>query len=270
MIDTSVAPPAFTPLGLVSMTLLGAIIGSFLNVCIHRLPRRESIVTPPSQCPTCRRRLRWYENVPIASWLALRGRCAGCHTRIAAMYPLVEAFTAATFAVFAWLFGPTPLLAVRLAFACAMIVLAVTDLRERLLPNSITYPGVVVGLLCSLALPPGPWSAAVGVVAGGLGLFAMGEAMSRALGKEALGMGDVKMLAMIGAFLGWDLMFLTLVLASFVGSAVGLGLVALTRDRDYQIPLGTFLAMGGLVAAAVGRQIVDWYLGLTGIVQAVL
>jgi len=253
--------PAIGPLGLVFLGLLGAIVGSFLNVCIHRLPRYESVVSPPSRCPGCGRYLRWRENVPIVSWLALRGRCAGCGQKISAMYPLVEAFTAVTFVVFGLLFGASVLLGVRLAFACAMIVLAVTDLRERLLPNAVTYPGIVAGLVCSLVLPPGIRSAAIGAAAGGGGLFAMGEIMSRILGKEALGMGDVKMLAMIGAFLGWDLMLLALVFASLVGSVVGLLLVAVTRDRDYQIPLGTFLAMGGLLAAGFGRQIVDWYVG---------
>lgn len=240
--------------------VFGAAVGSFLNVCILRLPQHESVVSPPSRCPKCGRGLRWYENIPIVSWLALRAKCAGCGLPISPMYPIVELTTAVLFAAGYQIYGLTPLLGVRLLFVSAMLVLAVTDLRDRLLPNAITYPGIIVGLLCSLVLPPGIVSALIGAAGGAIGLFVLGETMTRLLGKEALGMGDVKMIAMIGAFLGWDLTLLTLVIASFAGSAIGLALVAVTRDRDYQIPLGTFLAMGAMIAAAVGRPLVDWYL----------
>lgn len=240
--------------------VLGATVGSFLNVCILRLPQHQSIVSPPSRCPRCGRRLRWFENIPVVSWLALRAKCARCGLPISVMYPVVELTTALAFAAGYLIYGPTPLLAVRLLFVSAMIVLAITDLRDRLLPNAITYPGIIVGLLCSLVLPPGFVSALIGALAGGIGLFALGEIMSRLLGKEALGMGDVKMIAMIGAFLGWDLMLLTLVIASFAGSVIGIALVLVTRNRDYQIPLGTFLAIGAVIAASIGRPLVDWYL----------
>lgn len=240
--------------------VFGAVIGSFLNVCIHRLPRGESIVHPPSRCPQCGRRLRWYENIPVFSWLALRGRCAGCGTRIPVMYPLVELATAALFMV-AWrMVGPSPLLPIRLLFACAMIVLAVTDLRDRLLPNAITYPGIVVGIAASLVFPPGVASALIGAGGGALLLWAVGEGVGRLLGKDALGFGDVKMIAMIGAFLGWQLALVSLFLASVIGSVVGLAVVAV-KGRDYLIPLGTFLAVGGLTSAFVGPDVLSWYLG---------
>jgi leader peptidase (prepilin peptidase) / N-methyltransferase len=242
--------------------VFGAVIGSFLNVCIHRLPRHESVIAPASHCPSCGRMLRWYENVPIVGWLALRGRCAGCGARISLMYPLVEAATAAMF-VAAWLvFGPTPLFVARLVFASAMIVLAVTDLRDRLLPNAITYPGIVVGLAFSAFLPPGLTSATIGAVAGAGVPFLIGEAYYRLRGIEGLGMGDVKMLAMIGAFLGWEMALLTLFAASLLGVAIGVPLTIVKRDRHYLIPLGTFLALGGLAAAFVGPQVLDWYVGL--------
>ena len=138
---------------IVVIALFGAIIGSFLNVCIHRLPRHESVVRPRSRCPGCGRALPWYENVPVMSWLALRARCAGCGRRISIVYPAVELLTAAMYVSLYLVFGLTPLFAVRLLFASALIVLAVTDLQERILPNAITYPGVVLGLLFSIFLP---------------------------------------------------------------------------------------------------------------------
>ena len=244
--------------------VLGAIVGSFLNVCIHRLPRYESIVHPRSRCPKCGHMLRWYENVPIVSWILLRAKCAGCGAPIAAMYPLVEALTALVYAAAVFAFGLTPLLAVRLLFASAMIVLAVTDLRERILPNAITYPGIVVGLLVSLLLPPPPGivSALIGVVVGGGLPWLIAAVYSRVRGIEGLGMGDVKMLAMIGAFLGWPLALFTLFAASILGLAIGGPISLIKRDRLYPIPLGTFLAIGGLVAAFVGDDIVRWYTAL--------
>jgi leader peptidase (prepilin peptidase)/N-methyltransferase len=240
--------------------LFGAVIGSFLNVCIHRLPRGESIVHPPSRCPACGRRLAWHENVPVASWLALRGRCRGCAAPIPVMYPLVELATATVFAAAWHVFGPTPLLAVRLVFACGLIVLAVTDLRERLLPNAVTYPGIAVGLAASLALPPGLVSALVGAAGFAFVLWAIGEVVGRLMGREALGFGDVKMAAMIGAFLGWPLAVLTFALVGLVGTALAILIVIVARNRHYEIPLGTMLAAAALVAAFRGAEMIDWYL----------
>jgi leader peptidase (prepilin peptidase) / N-methyltransferase len=241
------------------VALFGAAVGSFLNVCILRLPAKQSIVHPGSRCPRCHRALRWYENVPVVSWIALRARCAGCGHSIPVMYPLVELATAITF-VAAWkAFGPTSLLAARLVFLSALIVLAVTDLRERLLPNAITLPGVAVGIAFSAVAPPGLFSALLGVLIGGVVPFLVGEAYYRLRGIEGLGMGDVKMLAMIGAFLGAPLALLTLFVASFLGVIVGLPLIVLTRDRHYPVPLGTFLAASGFAAAFVGQPIVEWY-----------
>jgi leader peptidase (prepilin peptidase) / N-methyltransferase len=244
------------------LALVGAAVGSFLNVCILRLPARQSIVNPGSRCPHCARPLRWYENVPIVSWIRLRARCAGCGHRISVMYPLVEVATAITF-VAAWrAFGPTPLLATRLIFLSALIVLAVTDLRERLLPNAITLPGIIVGLVCSLVAPPGPVSALLGVVIGGVVPFVVGEIYYRVRGVDGLGMGDVKMLAMIGAFLGAPLALLTLFAASFLGVVVGVPIIILTRNRDYPVPLGTLLSASAFAAAFAGQGIINWYTGL--------
>ncbi len=242
---------------------MGLSVGSFLNVCIYRLPRHESLLFPASHCPSCDRSLSWFENLPLVSWLVLRGRCRTCRTWIGVQYPLVEAITGAIFVSAFFIYGWTPLLAARLLFACAMIVLFVIDLHHRILPNVITLPGIVIGFVLSCFLPPGWRASLIGLIAGGGVLFAIGEAYYRTRGYEGLGMGDVKMLAMIGAFLGWPLMLVTLVLASFAGSAVGIGLLVSRRgDMKAALPFGTFLAVGALVAAVAGNSFLDWYLTL--------
>lgn len=248
--------PAFVMLGAV-----GLVIGSFLNVCIHRLPRYESVVWPASRCATCKRALSWYENIPVASWMVLRGRCRTCGERISAMYPTVEAVTGVVFVLAGLFYGWTPLLAARLLFASAMIVLFVIDLQHRILPNVITVPGIAVGLGLSVVLPPGPVSSVIGALAGGGVLWAIGEAYYWWRGVDGLGMGDVKMLAMIGAFLGWQQMLVTLIFASFSGSLAGAAMIATRRgDMKAALPFGTFLAVGALVAAVAGDAVLGWYL----------
>lgn len=252
-------PPAVLT---IFFALFGLVVGSFLNVCIYRLPRRESVSWPGSHCTRCNRSLRWYENVPLASWIVLRGRCRTCREPISPMYPIVEAVTGAVFVAGYLIYGWTPLLAARLLFACAMIVLFAIDLRHRILPNVITLPGIVVGFILSFVLPPGWRESLIGLLAGGGVLFAIAEAYYRLRGVEGLGMGDVKMLAMIGAFLGWKLMLLTLVLASFAGSFVGIGMMASGRGgMKAALPFGTFLAVGALFAAVAGEPVLEWYLG---------
>ena len=241
----------------------GLAVGSFLNVCIYRLPRHESLNWPASHCTSCDRPLAWYENIPLGSWVALGGRCRTCHAAISPIYPLVEAITGAVFVTGYVIYGWTPLLAVRLLFACAMIVLFAIDLRHRILPNVITLPGIVIGFVLSFVLPPGWLSSLIGLLAGGGVLFVIGESYYRLRGIEGLGMGDVKMLAMIGAFLGWKLMLVTLVLASFAGSFIGVGLILTGRGgMKYALPFGTFLAVGALVAAVAGDPILAWYLNI--------
>jgi leader peptidase (prepilin peptidase)/N-methyltransferase len=243
--------------------VMGLIVGSFLNVCIYRLPRRQSLNWPGSRCTTCERALSWYENIPLVSWIALRGQCRTCGARISVIYPLVELVTGALFVAGYAIYGWTPLLAVRLAFACAMVVLFAIDLRHHILPNVITVPGIVIGLLVSLFLPaPGFRSSLIGLISGGGVLFAIAEAYYRFRGVEGLGMGDVKMLSMIGAFLGWELMLVTLILASFAGSIIGVGVIALGRGgMKAALPFGTFLAVGALTAAVAGDALIDWYIG---------
>jgi len=245
------------------VALLGMMLGSFMNVCIYRLPRGLSPVRTRSSCPSCGHILSWYENVPVVSYLVLGGRCRACRAWISPMYPIVEFITGAVFlAGYVW-YGPTPLLIVRLVFAWAMIALFVIDLQHKLLPNVITLPGIAVGVLANALAGPGWVASLIGAAVGAGILFAIAEVYYRVRHEEGLGMGDVKMLGMIGAFLGWKLVLVTLVLSSFLGSIVGIGvLIAKKESLKYALPFGTFLAAGALVAAVGGDAILNWYLGL--------
>jgi leader peptidase (prepilin peptidase)/N-methyltransferase len=243
--------------------LLGLAIGSFLNVCIYRLPLEQSVAFPPSRCMSCNRRLTWFENIPVVAWIVLGGRCRTCRTPIAAVYPLVEAFTGAMFVLAAWHYGPGWLLFSRLLLGCGLIVLFFIDLHHRILPNVITVPGTIVGFILSFVTPPGWVSSLIGLVLGGLIPLALAEAYLRIRKIEGLGMGDVKMLALIGAFLGWKLMLLTLALGSCLGSCVGIGLIVARKgDMKFALPFGTFLAVAAMVAMAVGDPVIAWYVGL--------
>jgi leader peptidase (prepilin peptidase)/N-methyltransferase len=251
------------PLELTIVSLLGLAIGSFLNVVIHRLPRHESLVSPGSRCPSCGYELRAIDNVPVLSYLLLAGRCRRCRTRIRVRYPIVEAATAILFVLHYLVFGWTPLLAVRLLFSAALVALFAIDLEHRLLPDVITLPGIVAGLLASLFLPPGLRDALIGMIGGGGVLWLIGEAYYRYAGEEGMGGGDVKMLAMIGAFLGWQLVLITLVFSSIAGAVIGLIVIALRRgDMKYALPYGTFLAIAAVIASLYGDAIFRWYTGL--------
>jgi leader peptidase (prepilin peptidase) / N-methyltransferase len=249
--------------GVTVATLFGAIIGSFLNVCIHRLPRGTSIVWPASACPKCGRSLSWFENIPVASYAVLRGRCRTCRAPIALRYPIVEALTAALFGL-AWsYYGPGPLLASRLIFGCMLIALFAIDLEHQLLPNVITLPGIAIGFILSFVTEPGWQASLLGILVGGGILFAIAEGYYRIRHEEGLGMGDVKMLAMIGAFIGWKLTLVALMLASFAGTIIGLALIVTRRGTmKYALPFGTFLAIGAAASATAGPALLNWYFGL--------
>jgi leader peptidase (prepilin peptidase) / N-methyltransferase len=258
VIDVPAVPPAL----FVLVATLGLVFGSFLNVCIYRLPLRESLMWPGSRCTSCGRTLSWYDNIPVVSWAVQRARCRTCGAGISWMYPLVEVATAAVFVGGVWLYGLTPLAAVRILFACALIVLFVIDLQHQILPNSITLPGIAIGFACSLFLPPGWRDSLLGILVGGAIPLAIAEAYVRLRGIEGLGMGDVKMLGMVGAFLGWKLALLTLLLGSFAGSVVGLSLIAARQGSlQRRLPFGTFLAVAAVIAAVAGDPMVAWYAG---------
>ena len=243
--------------------LFGAIIGSFLNVCIYRLPLGRSVVSPGSACGACGHSLSWFENIPVLSYALLGGRCRACRAHISIRYVVVELITASMFAAAWWFYGPSLLLASRLVLGCILIVLFAIDLEHHLLPNVITLPGIAAGLAFSVVTDPGWIDALIGIVVGGGLLWSVAEIYYRVRGEEGLGMGDVKMLAMIGAFVGWKLTLVTLMMASFSGSILGVFLIATRRGgMKYALPFGTFLAMGAALAATVGPGILQWYLAM--------
>lgn len=247
---------------LLAAGLFGLVVGSFLNVVIYRLPLGQSLATPPSRCRKCGYSLRWFDNIPILSWVFLRGRCRKCGVRVSWQYPLVELITGVLFVLVVWLTPMGPLVASRLILVCILIALFGIDLEHQILPNSITLPGIVIGVLFSLIAAPGIKDALIGVLIGGGILYAIAGAYYLWRREEGMGMGDVKMLAMIGAFLGWKAVLVTLVLASFSGAFIGLGMMAVQRGgMKYALPFGTFLALGSLAAMFVGEPLVTWYAG---------
>src|SRR5215207_3920753 len=211
------------------LALVGLCIGSFLNVCIHRLPLKQSVAHPGSRCPDCGYGLRWYDNIPVLSYASLRGRCRSCARPISIRYPIIEVVTAVVFLLHWYAFGPTILLPVRLLFACALIVLFMIDLEHQILPDVITLPGIVLGVACSLVLPPGPLMSVLGVILGGGLLWAIAEAWLRLRNVDAMGFGDVKMLAMVGAWLGLKMVLVTFILSSMLGGVIGAILIASRR-----------------------------------------
>jgi len=248
---------------LLAVFVSGTIIGSFLNVCIVRLPAGLSIVHPPSHCPGCERPISWYDNVPILSYVALGGRCRRCRMRISPLYPTVEVLTGAL-AVALWLrLGPGLAFAGYLAFAAALVTITFIDLDHQIIPDVISLPGIAVGLAVSFVSPlVRPLDAILGVLAGGGFLLLVAWAYQAIRGQEGMGGGDVKLLAMIGAFLGWQSLFVTIMVASIVGSVIGIALMLYQRaDTRLAIPFGPFLAGGALVHLFFGDRILALYFG---------
>ena len=206
--------------------------------------------------------LAWYENIPVLSYLALRARCRTCRAPISVRYPIIEALTSLMFLLGMWYYGPSLLLVQRLLFGCVLLVLFAIDLEHHLLPNVITLPSIAIGFIFSFFTEPGWIASLIGIALGGGFLFAVAEAYYRIRKEEGLGMGDVKMLAMIGAFLGWKLTIVTLMMASFSGTLVGLGVLASGRGgMKFALPFGTFLALGAAIAATIGPGLLEWYVG---------
>jgi leader peptidase (prepilin peptidase)/N-methyltransferase len=261
--------------------LLGAVIGSFLNVVIHRVPREESVAFPASHCPSCDTAIRPYDNIPVVSWAVLRGRCRACRAPISARYPAVELLTAALFALTYLLHsGLTLSLPFDLAFVAAVVALVFIDAEHMLLPNVITYPGTALALAARAVVPnlygvaslggaeTPAWllslgNAVLGALVGGGFLWLVGWLWERARGVEAMGLGDVKMMFMVGAFLGWPLTLLTIFVGVLTGSVAGVAAMARRGERDMQmlLPFGIFLGIGSLVCLFFGTRIIDWYVG---------
>ncbi len=255
--------PAFETTAL----LLGLVVGSFANVCVYRLPRRQSIVSPPSRCPSCGALIRPRDNVPVLSWLLLRGRCRSCRAPISPRYPAVEAANGLLWLALAVLRGPRAQTFVAMALVTVLLVLSLIDLDHQLLPDAITLPGIAAGLAASFlpGSPVRPLAALLAAAGGWLAFAAVAKAYQRLRGVEGLGQGDWKMAAMLGAFLGWQPMLLTVLLASVAGTLVGLGAVALRgRDMRYALPLGTFLGAAGIATVFFGDAMLAWYRGVLG------
>ena len=248
--------------------VFGAMVGSFANVCILRIPERQSVVAPRSRCPRCEQMIAWYDNIPLVSWFVLRGRCRRCGEAISFRYVVVELVTAlAAVAVFyrvglgfEWL--------VLFVFVAALIIITVIDLDHRIIPDVISLPGIVVGFLLSLRGEPGPGplASAIGILIGGGSLFVVAWGYEAWTGREGMGGGDVKLLGMIGAFLGWASIPFTLLVSSLTGSVVGVSLMWWTgSDSKYAIPFGPFLASGAVAYVFFGEELISWYLGLGGL-----
>jgi leader peptidase (prepilin peptidase)/N-methyltransferase len=243
---------------------MGAIIGSFLNVCIYRLPRQESVAWPRSHCPACSHPLAWYDNIPIVSYAVLIGRCRHCSASISLRYPLVEILNALGYVGIVWFFGLGLSAVAYGVLYSALLVVAGTDLSHKIIPNAITFPGIVVGLISAATiLPLGLIDGLLGLLVGGGILWILAWASPYLFGKEGMGGGDIKLLAMIGAFLGWKPALMTIMVGSFLGSLVGVTLIAaqVIKREDY-LPFGPFLVCGALVALFFGESILDWYQGL--------
>lgn len=265
--------------------LFGLIVGSFLNVCIARIPLELSIVSPASQCPRCKTPIRWFDNIPLVSYAVLRGRCRTCGQPISWRYPLVELLNGL---LFLWVFsefGMTGEALLVMALCSSLVVITFIDLDHQIIPDVITYPGMVIGLLVApffmtalaeplpfglagLLPPMGQYStsflnALIGLVLGGAPLYVIGLLWEKLRKVEAMGGGDVKFMAMVGAFLGWKGAFLTIMLGAISGSVVGVALIMLKKHQaDKVIPFGPFLVFGTLLALFNGYEIISWYLGL--------
>lgn len=262
--------------------IFGLVVGSFLNVCIVRLPHGTSISTPRSHCPQCKKLIPWYDNIPILSYIILRARCRWCKKKISARYPIVEALSGLVSALLFIKYGLGIEWIIFLGFSSALLVLAFIDLDHRILPDPITLNGIWIGVLASIYLAtPSPLVTRIlrmiglgttnprvialaaslfGIIVGGGLLWGVAEAYLRLRGIEGMGFGDVKMMAMVGAFLGAPLTLLTIMIGSLLGSIIGLAFIRLaSKTREYELPFGTFLSFAGIISVLYGQDLIRWY-----------
>ena len=275
------------PIAYAFMAVMGALIGSFLNVVIHRVPREQSIVFPNSACPACKAPIHPFDNIPVLSFLILRGKCRSCGARISPRYLGVEALTALLFLAVTWREGFSFALPFDLVFIASILALLFIDAEHMILPNVITYPGMIFAIVARIAIPylAGPshlddlpsllrvfpptypmWSvsligAGIGALAGGGSLLLMGFLWEKLRGVEAMGFGDVKMMLMVGAYFGWRLAVLTILIGVFTGSLGGIALMLRRGRRNLQmmLPFGIFLGVGAIICLLVGTRIAEWY-----------
>ncbi len=252
--------------------VFGTLVGSFLNVCILRIPARQSIVRPPSSCPTCKSPIAFYDNIPLLSYLILRGGCRSCAAAISPRYFIVEFLTGALAVALFLRFGWSTTFVIYAVFCAALVVISFIDLDVQIIPDAISLPGIVIGLLVSflpaarvdhLSLPPSPLDSFLGVLVGGGVLYLVAWMYELATGTEGMGGGDIKLLGMIGAFLGWPGVPLTLFFASLLGAAIGVVLMAVWgKGLKLRIPFGPFLCLAALTYLFFGRWLIETYFAL--------
>lgn len=243
---------------------VGMCIGSFLNVCIYRLPGGKSIIRPASACPECGTAIRWYDNIPLISYVILRGRCRGCKTPISIRYPIVE-LLCGLFAMTSWMhFGNSLSALIYFIFVAALLVITFIDIDHRIIPDIISLPGIPLGFLASLILPQLKWSdSLIGILAGGGSLLAIAWGYQLITRKDGMGGGDIKLLAMIGAFLGWKGVLFTIMASSLIGTVVGIILMLRARKGiKMALPFGPFLSIGAIIYLFFGPQLIAWYFNL--------
>ena len=247
--------------------ITGAMVGSFLNVVIHRVPLGESVVSPRSRCPHCHHEISWWENIPVLSWMLLRGRCRGCGAAISFRYVLVEVLAALLAGLLFSRMGPSGEFLFFTYFSLNLLALIYIDLDHQLLPDRLTLSGLVIGLAgAPLVSPDGPLTGFVfalkGVLVGGGLLFGVAWGYEKATGRQGMGGGDIKLLAMIGAFLGWKGALLSLFIGSLAGSVIGVALMVFRgADGRLALPFGPFLAIGAYGTLFWGPQLLEWYFG---------
>jgi leader peptidase (prepilin peptidase)/N-methyltransferase len=253
--------PLYSVLAQIYLFVLGAVVGSFLNVCIYRIPLQQSIVTPRSRCPKCNQNIRWYYNFPILSYLMLRGKCASCGERISPVYPFVEFITGTVFVLLYRHFGISIPFAIYAFFACSTIVLIFIDYYHRLLPWKVTFPAIAVGLATSFVNPYlRPLESLIGFLAGAFILTFVFVTFKWIRKKEGLGDGDIVMMAMVGAFLGWQQVLLVLFFSSMLGTIVGIiSMTVFKKGSDFLYPYGTFIGAAAIAAVFWGEQVWNFY-----------
>ena len=243
--------------------ILGLIAGSFSNVCIYRIPRNESIIYPGSHCPKCSTTLRPKDNIPLLSYIILKGRCRNCGSRISIQYPVVELLTGLIYIFIFLIYGLTLQSLIYIILSSALIIIAFIDLNKQVIPEVISLPGMVIGLILSFFVPYISFiNSALGIVIGGGIILVIRLAGSLIFKKESMGIGDIELAAMIGAFLGWRYIIISLFLGFFLGAVAGIFLIlSKIKSREDMIPFGPFIVLGSLITLLWGEKILSWYVG---------
>ena len=250
-------------INIVLIFILGLIVGSFSNVCIYRIPRNESIIYPASHCPKCRSKIKPVDNIPLLSFILLKGRCRNCKSKISIQYPIVELLTGLIYLIIYLTYGLSVQALIYIILSSALIIIAFIDLNEQIVPDVISLPGIVIGFILSFFVHYISFiNSALGVLVGGGIILIIGLGGSVIFKKEAMGGGDVKLAAMIGAFLGWRYIIISLFLGFFLGALAGIFLIiSKIKSREDVVPFGPFIVLGSFITLLWGEKIISWYIG---------